>query len=169
MKPLTLHDLELQQEIATANRRKHFLILGAAILAFALAILCGCSTANGEGKPLITLTPASLESKAEAITEIAATAVLRNNPKLLDEFVKARDDAKVVAENSEFGLPDLMEIVNRFPADQLQGGDNALYIRAGILFFKDEIGEVAVNNPAEVQAAARGMWHALDRVTAQAK
>lgn len=135
---------------------------------FSLSVfLFGCATTNGERKPLLTLNPQSLESKAEAITLIAATEVLRNNPKLRDEFAKGNADLKVIAENSGFGLTDLMEIVDRFPSDQLGRGNNAFYIKAGILFFKDEIGEVAVNQPEQVQFVARGMARALDQVLAK--
>lgn len=145
-------------------------ILQAALLfclLYAATLLTGCDTTNGERKPLLTLNPQSLESKAEAITLIAATEVLRNNPKLRDEFAKGNADLKVIAENSGFGLTDLMEIVDRFPSDQLGQGNNAFYIKAGILFFKDEIGEVAVNQPEQVQFVARGMSRALDQVLAK--
>jgi hypothetical protein len=141
-----------------------------------LAALCLCAsflgcgtTGNGERKPLISLTPQSLENKSFAITRLVATKVLENNPapKYRAGLEIARDDLKVIAEDSAFGLADLMEVVNRLPEGALGKGDNAIYIETGVLFFTDEIGEVAVNQPEQVQFVARGMARALDQVLAK--
>ncbi len=166
--PIGVHPIEKTRTMKTHCIRPASLIQAAGlfILLLTLSLFLGCGTTNGERKPFLTLTPASLESKAEAVTLIAATEVLQNNPKLRDEFERGNRDLKVIAENPGFGLTDLMEIADRFPTDQLKG-DNAFYIKAGILFFKDEIGEVAVNQPEQVQFAARGMSRALDAVLAQ--
>ena len=148
-------------------------ILGALIL---LAFLIGtaltftsCKTESGERKPIISVTPASLEKKAEAITLVVAKKVLANNPapKYRDAFEIARDDLEVISQDSAFGLPDLMEVINRLPPGALGKDDNAFYIEAGILFFSDEIGAVAVNQPEQVQFVARGMARALDKVLAR--
>lgn len=148
-------------------------IIGALILlAFLVGtalIVTGCQTASGERKPLITVTPQSLEKKAEAITLVVAKKVLANNPaeKYRKGFESARDDLKVIAESSEFGLTELTEVIDRLPEGALGNEDDAFYIKAGILFFSDELGAVAVNQPEQVQFVARGMARALDKVLAK--
>lgn len=141
-------------------------VLQACVLAGVLfigAAIVGCQT--GGSLP----SAQSLENKSFAITQLVATKVLANNPapKYRAGFEVARDDLKVIAASPEFGLPEMMEVINRLPPGALGKGDNAIYIETGILFFSDELGAVAVKNPEQVQAAARGMARALDQVLAK--
>jgi outer membrane murein-binding lipoprotein Lpp len=163
---LYLAGLRNQQQIEKLNRMKPIrsasivqTILLVAVL-IAGPLLSGCKT---------TATAQSLENKSFAITQLVATKVLANNPapKYRHGFELARDDLKLIAESPEFGLPELMQVINRLPEGALGKGDNAIYIETGILFFSDELGAVAVDNPEQVQAAARGMARALDRVLAK--
>lgn len=135
-------------------------LLALCLCAAAAILFTGCQT---------TSTPQSLENKSFAITQLVATKVLANNPapKYRAGFEVARDDLKVIAESSEFGLPELMEVINRLPEGALGKGDNAIYVETGVLFFSDELGALAVKNPEQVQAAARGMARALDKVLAK--
>lgn len=125
------------------------------LCALALTAITGCVTRT---------TAPSLENKAYAITRLVAVKVLAANPEWRPKFVIARDDLKILAAAPTVGLPELLTIVDRLPVAQLKDGDTALYVETGLLFFTDELGAVAVENPAQVRAAAVGMARALDQV-----
>lgn len=108
-------------------------------------------------------TPASVENKSYAITRLVSAKVLAAHPDWRDEFTVARDDLKILEAAEAITITELLEIVKRLPVDELQDGDVALYIETGILFFSDELSQIAIKNPEEVRAAATGMRRALDK------
>ena len=114
--------------------------------------LCGCSTVRN---------PAALENKAYAVTRIVSAKVLQRHPEYRTGMETARADLETLSNAASVGLPQLIEIIERLPIDTGNDADTALYIEAGLLFFSDELGRLAISNPESARIAARGMARAL--------
>lgn len=121
-------------------------------LALALSIICGCTAVRN---------PQSIENKAYAVTRIVSSKVLQRHPEYRLGMEVARSELEVMSKAEVVSLAELNEIISRLPIAGRTGEDVALYVEAGLLFFSDELGQVAVTNPEAVRRAAAGMTRAL--------
>lgn len=119
-----------------------------------MAMLCGAGCATVQN-------PQSVENKAYAVTRIVSAKVLERHPEYRQGMETARAELEALSNAPVVGLPEIIEIVNRLPVVARTDSDAALYIEAGLLFFSDELGQVAVDNPEAVRIAASGMARAL--------
>lgn len=123
--------------------------LAAAILAVsAVALFTGCTTVKNEQ---------SLESKSKAVAYIATVKVLEEKPQWQPHFEHARDDLKIILAAETIGLPEVLAIVQRLPIKELKGNDATLIIGASMIFFEDDLGTLAIDNPTWLRAVCRGL------------
>jgi len=160
------HDAEPSQNVAIKTlpgspttpspqrpRSAPLLVLAGALL------FSGCVTTGNQQ---------SLENKAKAIGWVATTKLLQDRPEWRPYFEIARDDLATLAKAETIDLFAVMEIVNRLPTDKLQSGDTALYVAGAMLFFEDELGSVALENPEQLRAAVTGLHAGLSRALGEA-
>ena len=125
-----------------------------ALLCVGLSLAIGCTTVQRS----------RLETKAFAVTRLVVKLYLESHPEYRAGFLAARDELQVVATSETMGLEELMKIIDRLPPLKDNSGRTQLYVETGILFFSDDLGAIAVDNPAAARQAAAGMVRAIDAV-----
>lgn len=135
------------------------------------AVAIGCrstNTGNGDrtGGFLFNTSTNSIEAKAAIISQLAVARVLQNHPNAKPKLQIAADDLLIIEKSDLLTVEPILEIINRLPPDTFKDPNTGLYIQAGVLFFADELGTVAAQNPAQLRAAARGLRRGIEAVIA---
>jgi hypothetical protein len=136
------------------------------ILPFLLILIVtpGCkSPPNGSGSlPLFNTSTNSIEMKAQVVTQIAVTKVLEKYPNATPKLQLAATDLQILEAAPVITVAEILEIIHRLPPDTFKDPSTGLYVELGVLFFTDELGAVAAQNPAQLRAAARGMRRGIE-------
>lgn len=133
--------------------------------AFCFLLLPGCRTA-GNDVALFQSTPASIERKAQALTLIAVNEVLKKHPNAAPKLQIAADDLQIIESADTLEASVIQAIIARLPPDTFNDPNTGFYIQAGILFFSDDLGTLAAQNPAQLRSAARGIRLGIEHVLA---
>lgn len=107
--------------------------------------------------------PQSLEKKATAVAWIASSELLKDRPDFRPAFEIAATDLEFLAQADTLSFAEMWAILDSLPVDQLHGRNAALYFGGAMLFFEDELGTVAVENPEQARAVVRGLAAGLRR------
>ena len=99
----------------------------------------------------------SLENKSKAVAWVATSTILGKHPEWVPHFEVARDDLRIIMEAESVGLNEVLAIVHRLPVDELQGDEAVLIIGAVMIFFQDDLGTIALENPPLLRAVCRGL------------
>lgn len=111
-----------------------------------------------------TLPPAqSLQNKAAAVAWIAASELLQDRPDFRPAFEIAATDLEFLAQAETLSFAEMWAILDSLPVAELHGRNAALYFGGAMLFFEDELGTVAVENPEQARAIVRGLADGLRR------
>lgn len=138
--------------------------LALCVLCVLLFNLAGCST-SADGKRSIAFfnsTPQSIENKSYLITRLAVTKVIEQHPNARPKLQIAADDLQILENAPTITVEPILAIIQRLPPDTFKDPSTGLYVEAGVLFFADELGTLAAQNPEQLRAAARGMRRGLE-------
>lgn len=149
------------KRIQPARALQAFLVL---VLLLVLVIAPGCTT-TADGKRSLAFfnsTPQSIENKAYLITRIAVTKVIEKHPNARPKLQIAADDLQILEQSPTLTVEPILAIIQRLPPDTFKDPSTGLYVEAGVLFFVDELGTLAAQNPEQLRAAARGMRRGIE-------
>lgn len=140
------HDTDNQKD-----RMNNYIKFASMIMA--LACFLGCQT---------TTEPRSLENKAKAVAWGATTKLLQKHPEWRPHFEQAKQDLVLLQASETIGIVEVLAVVNRLPVKELREGDMALIAAGTMMFFEDELGSIALDNPEQLRAVIRGMVRGLE-------
>lgn len=143
-----------ESKTTTQNPNRGPLLLVLVCLTFGPLPFTGCT---------ILSKPQSLENKATAVAWIASSELLKDRPDYRPAFDIAATDLEFLSQAETLSFAEIWAILDSLPVDQLQGRNAALYFGGAMLFFEDEIGTVAVENPEQARAIIRGLAAGLRR------
>lgn len=131
-----------------------------------LAILCSLSllpfTTGCKTTPTFTATPESLQAKANAIAFAVTAESLRQHPEWTEHFKIAAFEFETLAASTNVTVATITAIVAQLPTQKLQGERAAILISAGTLLLKDEISQIAIEQPAELRSVAKGIQQGIE-------
>jgi hypothetical protein len=103
-----------------------------------------------------------IETEVQAITQVAMSVVLTENPKIRNGVIKAVDDLKVLENGTNnITINDVLLIVQRLDIKELKSSRGVLYISSGLLLLTSF--NVPTALPLEQSNSIRGIAGALER------
>lgn len=150
------------------SRIKFALAFATFVALAGLFLATGCKSTTGAnlGGLLFNTSTNSIENKAFIVSQLAVAKVLQTHSNAVPKLQMAADDLLTVEKSPLITIQPILEIINRLPPDTFKDPNTGLYIQAGVLFFADELGTVAAQNPDQLRAAARGLRRGIEAVIA---